>query len=55
MPSSKRKEVVPEPSLRVFVWSLVVGALLVAAILGYSLATGYSGYPAAPAAKNQSS
>jgi hypothetical protein len=38
--ANKLKPVIPEPSHRVFVWSLVAGFLLIAAILGYSFANG---------------
>jgi hypothetical protein len=38
--ANKRKPVIPEPSHRLFVWSLVAGFLLIAAILGYSFANG---------------
>jgi hypothetical protein len=43
MANKKSKPVIPEPSLRFLAWSLAIGLLLLAGVLGYSLATGYVG------------
>jgi len=49
MANKKSKPTIPEPSPRFFVWSLAIGFLILAGVLGYSLATGYSGYRPPPA------
>jgi hypothetical protein len=46
MANKKSKPAIPEPSPRFLVWSLAIGFLLLAGVLGYSLATGYGGYRA---------
>jgi hypothetical protein len=40
MPNSRQKPAIPEPSLRFFVWSMVVGFLMIAVILAYMIWTG---------------
>jgi hypothetical protein len=49
MRNKKAKPAIPEPSPRFLAWSLAIGFLLLAAVLGYSLATGHAGYRATPA------
>jgi hypothetical protein len=55
MANKKSKPVIPEPSLRFLAWSLAIGLLLLAGVLGYSLATGYAGYRATSASQDSSS
>jgi hypothetical protein len=52
MANKKSKQAIPEPSPRFLVWSLAIGFLLLAGVLGYSLATGYGGYRATPASES---